>query len=189
MSRIAIGRLGATMLLLVAVIPVVGQSNSPIQRTVAFEKFSAHAGIIFSGRVLRVERAHASDSQTATVKVMFRVEEALRGCVAEETIEISEWAGLWGTGDRYRLGERVLMFLHQRSEAGLTSPVAGGLGKVAVGPRGELRFTPQQARFLASQSNEGSQSGARPTHGERDNQKARVRLRNEVAASLAGNSE
>jgi hypothetical protein len=144
------------------------------------EKLSGPAGIIFSGEVLRVEHAHTEDSEPATVLIQFRVEEALRGCVAGETIVIREWAGLWVRSDRYHTGERVLMFLYPRSEAGLTSPVAGDLGKIKVGPQGELRLTPQQTRFLASQSNANSQSGARPTHGERDNQKTRARLRSET---------
>jgi hypothetical protein len=167
----------STLLVLIAV-PSASQTPSLPGGVAGLEQLSAKAGIIFSGTVLRVARESTNDSNPSTVLISFRVDEAGRGCVSGETIVVREWAELWERNDRYRPGQRVLLFLYPPSEAGLTSPVNGDLGKIEIGPQGLLRFTPQQAHFLASQSNASSQPGGRPTHGESDTQSTRARLRN-----------
>jgi len=71
-------------------------------------------------------------SEIETVQVSFRVDHAIRGTRAGENLTIHEWAGLWSTGDRYRVGEHVLLFLYPPSKLGLTSPVGGPLGRFNV---------------------------------------------------------
>jgi len=62
--------------------------------------------------------------------VTFRIDEAIRGVKKGQSIQISEWGGLWQAGERYQAGEHVLLFLYPQSKLGLTSPVAGSLGLV-----------------------------------------------------------
>ena len=96
-----------------------------------------NSGRIFSGTVLRVEH-HNSDSSTAlaTTRIIFRVDEAIRNVRRGETVEISEWAGLWQSGERYHPGERVLLFLYPPSRLGLTSPVGNRAGRFPVNRAG-----------------------------------------------------
>lgn len=55
-----------------------------------------------------------------------------------QSLNIREWAGLWAKGERYRTGERVLLFLYPPSRLGLTSPVGGDLGRFEIEPDGIL---------------------------------------------------
>jgi len=63
---------------------------------------------------------------------------------------IREWVGLWEQGERYRLGERVLLFLYRPSQLGLTSPVAGPLGRFTVDRNGKIDLQPDRIASLAS---------------------------------------
>jgi hypothetical protein len=57
-------------------------------------------------------------------------------------LSISEWMGLWSSGQRYRVGERVLLFLYPRSKLGLTSSVAGAMGRFTVDTQGGVLLSP-----------------------------------------------
>jgi hypothetical protein len=95
------------------------------------------SGRIFSGTVLRVEHRNSdSSSALATTRIVFRVDEAIRNVRRGQTVEINEWAGLWQSGERYRPGERVLLFLYPPSRLGLTSPVGNRAGRFAVNRAG-----------------------------------------------------
>lgn len=102
------------------------------------------AGIIFSGTVTRVQPGKASNGQVvSTVAITFHVENAVRGSASGQELTIYEWAGLWSSGQRYRVGERVFAFLYPRSKLGLTSSVAGPIGRFAVDTRGTVLLSPQ----------------------------------------------
>lgn len=91
------------------------------------------AGMIFSGTVLRIEhRAAASGQSVDTVAITFQVENSIRGATPGHRLTISQWSGLWSSGQRYRIGQRVLLFLYPRSKLGLTSVVAGSMGRFDV---------------------------------------------------------
>jgi hypothetical protein len=95
------------------------------------------SGRIFSGTVLRVEHRNSdSSSALATTQIIFRVDKAIRNVHRGQTLEINEWAGLWQSGERYRPGERVLLFLYPPSRLGLTSPVGNRAGRFAVNRAG-----------------------------------------------------
>lgn len=47
-------------------------------------------------------------------------------------------AGLWEAGERYRRGERVVLFLYPPSKLGLTSPVEGPSGHLVVDSGGQI---------------------------------------------------
>jgi hypothetical protein len=107
------------------------------------------AGIIFSGTVTRVEARSRANAQTvSTVAITFHVENALRGSTSGRELTIYEWAGVWSSGQRYRVGERVFVFLYPRSKLGLTSSVAGPVGRFAVDTRGTMALSPQHVSLL-----------------------------------------
>jgi hypothetical protein len=98
-----------------------------------------NSGMIFSGTVLKVEHL-SSDPAIApgVTRITFRVENAIRGVRRGQVIQIREWEGLWGAGEQYRSGEQVFLFLYPSSKLGLTSPVAGSLGRHTVNPAGQV---------------------------------------------------
>jgi len=109
----------------------------------SLRQMTRDSGYIFEGKVTGIERV--ADSLTAdvsTVRITFQVEQGIRGVRTGQTLVIREWVGLWEQGERYRLGERVLLFLYRPSQLGLTSPVAGpwvvlqliGTGKSTCNP-------------------------------------------------------
>jgi hypothetical protein len=103
------------------------------------------AGTIFSGRVTSVARIPASHGDAvASIKITFHVEHALRGARAGENLTIRQWMGLWSGGQRYRPGERILLFLYPRSKLGLTSCVAGPLGRFRVDSLGHVLLSEEQ---------------------------------------------
>lgn len=123
--------------------PVV--SGSPLGQMVRV------AGIIFSGRVTSIGRAAGFyGHQPVSTSVTFHVEQALRGASPGESLTIREWAGLWGAGERYRVGERVLLFLYSPSKLGLTSPVGGAMGRFAMDSRGMIVISPQHLGNLST---------------------------------------
>jgi len=100
------------------------------------------AGYIFAGTVQSIERAAPKGNGVATVLINFHVDQAMRGVRAGQTLAIREWAGLWESGERYRPGERVLLFLYPPSKLGLTSPVGGSLGRFRIDPDGLAVINP-----------------------------------------------
>jgi hypothetical protein len=107
------------------------------------------AGIIFSGTVIRVEpRTRASGQTLATVAITFHVENAVRGSTTGRELTVYEWAALWSSGQRYRVGERLFVFLYPRSKLGLTSSVAGPIGRFVVDTRGTVALSPQHISLL-----------------------------------------
>lgn len=112
--------------------------------TLGFNQLAQAAGTIFSGTVTAVARRPAGRSQAIeTVSITFHVERAIRGAVPGEDLTISQWIGIWATGQRYRVGERVLLFLYPPSKLGLTSCVGAGLGRFSFDPRGRVLLSAQ----------------------------------------------
>jgi hypothetical protein len=89
---------------------------------------SDKADVIFAGQVLAIRRPNEG-----VVEVEFRVDQAVRGSVGGTTYILREWAGLWAAGgQRYRVGQRLLMMLHAPSVGGLSSPVGGLDGAIPI---------------------------------------------------------
>lgn len=78
---------------------------------------------------------------------------------AGKTLTINEWAGLWQSGERYRVGEQVLLFLYPPSKLGLTSPVGGGMGRFSVNRGGELVLKPTQGSMRTANPSTGPSPG------------------------------
>lgn len=116
-----------------------------------FPELVRAAGIIFSGHVTSIGRVPSSNGQApASTSVTFKVEHAMRGTSPGQSLTIHEWAGLWTSGERYRVGEHVLLFLYSPSKLGLTSPVAGAVGKFAMDSQGRITMNAQQAATVAA---------------------------------------
>ena len=111
--------------------------------------FTDAAGVIFSGTVTRIERPPGHAGQTlATLEITFHVENAIRGATTGRDLTISQWAGLWSMGQRYRIGERVVLLLYPASKLGLTSWVGGELGRFAIDASGRVQLSSQQISRL-----------------------------------------
>jgi hypothetical protein len=103
------------------------------------------SGYIFSGTVKAVERlAPRANGSVAVMRITFHVDRGLRGTRTGQTLVIREWAGLWQAGERYRPGERVMLFLYPPSKLGLTSPVGGKAGRFPVDSGGRVIIEPRR---------------------------------------------
>ena len=116
-------------------LPAAGQASQADQQLPAISSLrllTQNSGYIFDGTVLSVQAVPNDDHDLATMQITFRVEQAIRGTRAGQILTIREWAGLWNSGERYHVGERLLLFLYSPSTLGLTSPVGGAAGRFAV---------------------------------------------------------
>jgi hypothetical protein len=109
------------------------------------------AGIIFSGQVTSIRSIPSSSAlHAASTTVTFQVEHAIRGVSPGQNLTIHEWAGLWSRGERYRVGERVMIFLYSPSKLGFTSPVAGAMGRFAMDSQGKIVMGKQHLHAFAA---------------------------------------
>lgn len=116
------------------------------------------AGAIFSGKVIAVGQSDAAGVNTASTSITFQVEQAIRGVSLGQNVTIHEWAGLWARGERYRVGERVMLFLFPPSRLGLTSPVGGAWGRFEVDPRGRIVLNAIHAGILQTHARPGTRA-------------------------------
>lgn len=123
--------------------PSIPRQPAP-PRVVAFPQMVHAAGIIFFGHVLSIARDPASVGVgLETITITFHIDRALRGASTGTDLTIHEWTGLWSKGQHYRAGERVLLFLYPPSKLGLTSCVAGPVGRFAVDSVGRVLLSDQ----------------------------------------------
>ncbi len=112
--------------------------------TIGFPLIARAAGTIFSGTVVSITRHPATLGRAVeTVAITFHIENAIRGTTPGENLTISQWIGLWSGGQRYHVGERVLLFLYPSSKLGLTSCVAGGMGRFTIDSWGRVLLSAQ----------------------------------------------
>jgi len=110
-----------------------------------FRQIAQAAGMIFSATVTGVARHPANhDRAIETVAITFHVERAIRGVVPGEDLTVSQWTGLWSSGQSYRIGERALFFLYPPSKLKLTSCVGGRMGRFAIDGAGWVLFSAEQ---------------------------------------------
>src|SRR5438309_5993628 len=129
-------------------LPAIAQSA---QSTPSLRQMTRDSGYIFAGKVTGIERVPGSlPADVSTVRITFQVEQGIRGVRTGRMLVIREWVGLWEQGERYRLGERVLLFLYRPSQLGLTSPVAGPFGHFTVDRNGKIDLQPDRIASLAS---------------------------------------
>jgi len=91
------------------------------------------SGYVFAGTVQAV--MHISPTEATGIgstEITFHVDRAIRGVENGQKLTVREWAGLWRSGEHYRVGERLLLFLYPPSKLGFTSPVGGPSGRFIV---------------------------------------------------------
>ena len=104
------------------------------------------AGMVFSGRVIEVEASHAQDQALPTIRLKFQVDRAIAGVEVGQVLTVREWAGAWSMHRPMRAGEHVLLLLYPPSRLGLTSPVGGPRGQVALDASGSWVVAPKSRR-------------------------------------------
>lgn len=125
-------------------LPVVLSAQGPVtsqpQNTAPDLRYlTRRAGLIFAGTVTSITPIQSKDSGTVeSVEIRFQVERSVRGPRVGQSFAIREWAGLWMSGERYRVGERVMLFLHAPGKLGLTSLVGGRAGRFDVDRNGQV---------------------------------------------------
>jgi hypothetical protein len=130
--------------------PSVFPPRSPLfQGATAFDHVVAAAGIIFAGRVISIRRVPLPTGEgPASTMITFQVDRGIRGILTGQNLTIHEWAGLWDRGERYRVGEHLMLFLYPPSKLGLTSPVAGAMGRFALDAKGRILMNQQHSESL-----------------------------------------
>jgi hypothetical protein len=131
--------------------PDAAQRLLPANSQLSLEELSQRAGIIFSGTVVKIEMpAESSDESTRLVRITFRVDDGILNANSGELVTINEWAGLWrpSAGQRYRQGERLLMFYYRPSASGATSPVGGAAGRFAISAQDQIHLTSEHKQLL-----------------------------------------
>jgi hypothetical protein len=116
--------------------------------TIGFPLIARAAGIIFSGTVTAIGHHPGIRNQPETAAITFHVEQAIRGAAPGEDLTILEWTGVWSSGQRYRVGERALLFLYSPSKLGLTSCVGGAIGRFTLDPFGHVLLSAQQRAYF-----------------------------------------
>ena len=125
--------------------PVTSLRRPTAPGTIGFTEIARPAGTIFFGTVIGIERRRATSAQSVeTVAITFHVENALRGATPGDHLTIVQWIGLWTSGQRYRIGERLLIFLYPPSKLGLTSCVSAPLGRFTMDARGHVQLSADQ---------------------------------------------
>jgi len=122
-------------------------------------QLTAAAGTIFSGTVTTITRRPAASSQEIeTVAITFHVDRAIRGVTPGDDFTLTQWIGVWSGGQRYRAGERLLLFLFPASKLGLTSCVGGSLGRFTIDSWGMVHFSAQHLAAFGANSVLGGRS-------------------------------
>jgi len=137
--------------------PIARPPRFPIASpgTIGLPQIVQAAGAIFSGTVTAITPRSASPpagrgDSVATIAITFHVERAIRGVIPGEDFTISQWMGAWTGGQRYRVGDRGLLFLYPRSRLGLTSCVGGPIGRFQIDPLGRIALSAQQTSAFRS---------------------------------------
>lgn len=134
-------------------LPIKPPISEPIKIPVRvrFPALVRASGMVFSGTVQHIERRPATaDRAVETVAITFHIDQAIKGVTSGEDLTISQWIGLWSSGQRYRVGERVLLFLYPPSKLGLTSCIAGPMGRFELDARGRVLLSAQHLAAFRS---------------------------------------
>ena len=118
-----------------------------------WKQLSRRAGMIFAGTVLTsatrtvatrtvamqtVATEQAVPGATPAIQLSFHVDRAIAGVERGQILTIHEWAGAWSRHRPMRSGQHILLFLYPPSRLGLTSPVGGSPGLVALDSSGQV---------------------------------------------------
>jgi hypothetical protein len=125
------------------------RASSPPRLAPDLREIVRQAGTIFAGRVVSIEPLHLASSRPGRQRSNHLPgEQAIRGARAGEKLTFREWAGLWSGGERYRVGQRMMLLLYEPSALGLTSPVRGPAGRFAVDGGGGVVLSEAQRQAI-----------------------------------------
>ncbi len=97
------------------------------------------AGTVFGGSVMSVAGQPAGKGRPIpTIEVKFRVERAVAGVQPGQLLTVREWAGAWSAHRAMLRGQHLLLFLYPPGRLGLTSPVGGSQGQIALDESGKV---------------------------------------------------
>lgn len=140
-------RLAAAQILQATIVAESGQAAAITDASdvaSVMRSLSARAGVIFVGQVEKIE------PNGGVVDIVFSVQQHVTGEVGE-TYSLREWSGRWSGGQqRYRVGQRAMIFLYPPNAAGISSPVDGMAGVVPLIPTGADQEPLLDVRFLAA---------------------------------------
>jgi len=134
-----------------------GVGEARMIRPLSMGQMLSAADRVFVGVVERVGVEKSQQGEASLSVTYFRVILPIKGVVTKEVrlAQITFGAGFGqavpASGVGFKKGEEVLLFLHGESAAGLSSPVAFGLGKMAVvkDKTGTyVQFTSEQRQIL-----------------------------------------
>ena len=158
----------STVCLSIVCLPIVAAAQ-PSDQVIAervlgtqWKELSRRAGMIFAGTVLGSTPPTATAGRAApVVRLTFRVDRAIAGVERGQVLTIHEWTGVWSMLRPMRKGQHILIFLYPPSRLGLTSPVGGWLGQVALDASGKnvSRSEHRPAAELGPQSESSPQLG------------------------------
>jgi hypothetical protein len=141
----------ASLFLLTLTVAAQRQPIAPRYGVPTLVQLNRNSGYIFVGTVRSVTKVEpTSQSSVATVRITFHVENAVRGVRRGQTLVIREWAGRWESGEHYRVGERIMLFLFPPGKLGLTSPVGGQLGKFLLDSYGHVLLNREQIAAVSA---------------------------------------
>jgi hypothetical protein len=103
-----------------------------------WKQIARQAGMIFSGTLLCAASQPTASGAVPTIELRFKVDRAIAGAHPGQVLTVREWSGSESLQRPLRPGDRVLLLLYPPSKLGLTSPVNGSSGQVALGPGGKL---------------------------------------------------
>jgi len=132
------------VLLLLCAAAAAQDAPETVQPSPSFRELARASGWIFTGTVTSVQLASPDTGDVPFVQVTFKVTKAFRGVHSGQTLSIREWAGLWNSGERFRVGEHLLLFLYPPSKLGLTSVVGGTAGRIQATPGSDLVLSGRQ---------------------------------------------
>jgi hypothetical protein len=127
----------------------LGAAQDPDQLAAArvlgpwWKQMARVSGVVFTGTVLSVSASRADANHALpTVEVKFRVEQGITGVQRGQVLSVREWSGAWSSQPAMHQGQRLLLLLYPPSRLGLTSPVGGAMGQVALDASGKNVMAP-----------------------------------------------
>ncbi len=129
---------------------ITNATRAASAQTALLRQAARKAGFIFSGTVLSVQQLPSGPGGVNRVRITFSVHEAVRGVRQGKTFTVDQWANLWANqASQFRPGDRVFVLLYPRSKLGLTSVVAGGLGRYNLDSKWRVVGTNQKPGIVA----------------------------------------
>lgn len=149
--------LAASLVLTTETLPAQVGTGTPVRVRADLKLVTREAGKIFAGRIISIEAQRTPASGLLnSVQITVQVEQGILGARTGDVTSFREWAGLWSGGARYRVGQRLVLFLYPSSSLGFTSPVGGSAGQLAIDRSGAVLLTPAQQQAIGVATHEES---------------------------------